>query len=97
MFLDIYAAILLTLPILFPVILSLGFDTIWYGVIMVRVMEVGLITPPMGLNVFILAGVSETHVGIIFRGVVPFIMADILHIALLVAFPALSLYLPTRM
>jgi C4-dicarboxylate transporter DctM subunit len=97
MFLDIYAAILLTLPILFPVILSLGFDTIWYGVIMVRVMEVGLITPPMGLNVFILAGVSETPVGVIFRGVVPFIMADILHIALLLAFPALSLYLPTRM
>ena len=97
MFLDIFAAILLTLPVLFPVALSLGFDPIWYGVIMVRVMEVGLITPPMGLNVFILAGVTETSLGTIFRGVVPFVIADFLHIALLVSVPALSLFLPSVM
>jgi tripartite ATP-independent transporter DctM subunit len=97
MFLDIFAAILLTLPILFPVALSLGFDPIWYGVIMVRVMEVGLITPPMGLNVFILAGVTETSLGTIFKGVVPFVIADFLHIALLVSVPALSLFLPSVM
>jgi tripartite ATP-independent transporter DctM subunit len=97
MFLDIFAAILLTLPILFPVILSMEFDPIWYGVIMVRVMEVGLITPPMGLNVFILAGATNTPLGTIFRGVVPFVAADVLHIALLVGFPALSLLLPTIM
>ena len=97
MFLDIYAAILLTLPILYPVILSMGYDPIWYGVIMVRVMEVGLITPPMGMNVFILAAVSDIPLGTIFKGVIPFIIADILHIALLVAFPALSLFLPNIM
>jgi tripartite ATP-independent transporter DctM subunit len=97
MFLDIYAAILLTLPILFPVIVSLGFDTIWYGVVMVRVMEVGLITPPMGLNVFILAGATNAPLGIIFRGIVPFLIADILHIALLVAFPGISLFLVRMM
>jgi tripartite ATP-independent transporter DctM subunit len=97
MFLDIFAAILLTLPILFPVILSMGLDPIWYGVIMVRVMEVGLITPPMGLNVFILAGATNTPLGTIFRGVVPFVAADILHIALLVGFPVLSLLLPNIM
>jgi len=97
MFLDIYAAILLTLPILFPVIVSLGFDPIWYGVVMVRVMEVGLITPPMGLNVFILAGATNTPLGIIFRGIVPFLIADILHIALLVAFPGISLFLVRMM
>jgi tripartite ATP-independent transporter DctM subunit len=97
MFLDIYAAILLTLPILFPVILSMGFDPIWYGVIMVRVMEVGLITPPMGLNVFILSGATNTPLGTIFRGVVPFVAADVLHIALLVGIPGLSLFLPNIM
>lgn len=97
MFLDIYAAILLTLPILFPVIVSLGFDPIWYGVVMVRVMEVGLITPPMGLNVFILAGATNAPLGTIFKGVVPFLIADILHIALLVAFPGISLLLVRAM
>jgi C4-dicarboxylate transporter DctM subunit len=86
-----------TLPILFPVIISLGFDPIWYGVVMVRVMEVGLITPPMGLNVFILAGATDTPLGIIFRGIVPFLIADILHIALLVAFPGISLFLVRMM
>lgn len=97
MFLDIFAAILLTLPILYPVILSLGFDPIWYGVIMVRVMEVGLITPPMGLNVFIMASVTDEEIGTIFKGVVPFVIADIAHIALLVFVPALSLFLPSLM
>jgi C4-dicarboxylate transporter DctM subunit len=97
MFLDGPSAIILTLPILFPVILSLGFNPIWYGVLMVRVIEVGLITPPMGMNVFILAGVTNTPLGIIFRGIVPFVVADVLHIALLVAVPALSLFLPNLM
>ena len=97
MFLDIFAAILLTLPILFPVILSLGYDPIWYGVLMVRVMEVGLITPPMGMNVFILGGVTDVPLGTIFRGVVPFVIADVLHIALLMIFPILSLFLPNVM
>lgn len=97
MFLDIYSAILLTLPVLYPVILSMGFDPIWYGVIMVVVMEIGLITPPMGMNVFILAGVSDTPMGTIFKGVVPFVIADILLIALLVFIPSLSLLLPNLM
>jgi len=97
MFLDGPSSIVLTLPVLFPVVLSLGFDPIWYGVIMVRVIEVGLITPPMGLNVFILAGVSNMPLGNIFRGIVPFLISDILHIAMLVAFPAISLFLPNAM
>jgi tripartite ATP-independent transporter DctM subunit len=97
MFLDGPSSIVLTLPVLFPVILSLGFDPIWYGVIMVRVIEVGLITPPMGLNVFILAGVSNMPLGYIFKGIIPFFIADLLHIALLVAFPAISLFLPSAM
>lgn len=97
MFLDAPAMIILTLPVLYPVILSLGFDPIWYGVIMVRVMEMALITPPVGLNVFVLAGATDVPLGIIFKGIVPFFLSDILHIALLVGFPVLSLFLPSVM
>lgn len=97
MFLDAPSAMVLTLPILFPVILSLGFNPIWYGVIMVRVIEIGLVTPPFGMNVFVLASVSDVPLGVIFRGIVPFVIADVLHIALLVAFPAISLFLPSIM
>ena len=97
MFLDIFSAIILTIPIFFPVVMALGFDPIWYGVIMVRVMEMGLITPPVGMNVFILGGVTDIPVGTIFRGVIPFVVADIFHIALLIAVPILSLYIPDMM
>jgi tripartite ATP-independent transporter DctM subunit len=96
-FLDAPSAVVLTLPILFPVILSLGFDPIWYGVIMVRVIEVGLITPPMGMNAFVLAGVTNTPLGTIFKGIIPFFIADIFHITLLIAFPGISLFLPNVM
>jgi C4-dicarboxylate transporter, DctM subunit len=97
MFLEIFSSILLTVPILFPSIVAMGFDPIWFGVIMVRVMEIGLITPPIGMNVFMLAGVTDTPLGTIFRGIVPFVIADLLHVALLVAFPQISLYLPQTM
>ncbi len=96
-FLDIYAAIILTVPIIYPVVLALGFDVVWFGVIMVRVMEMGLVTPPMGMNVFILASVSDVPIGTIFRGIIPFVIADVAHVALLVAIPSLSLFLPNTM
>jgi len=97
MFLDIMSSIILTIPIFFPLILSSGFDPIWYGVIMVRVMEVGMITPPVGMNVFVLAGVTDIPLSTIFRGVIPFIVADFFHIVLLIAVPSLSLLLPNMM
>jgi tripartite ATP-independent transporter DctM subunit len=96
-FLDIYAAIILTVPIIFPVVVAMGFDVVWFGVIMVRVMEMGLITPPMGMNVFILASVTDVPIGTIFRGIIPFVIADMAHVALLVAVPSLSLLLPNTM
>lgn len=96
-FLDIFACILLTLPFIFPVTQAIGFDPIWFGVIMVRCMEVGLITPPFGLNVFILSGVIDVPAGTVFRGVLPFVLADFLHIALLSALPVISLWLPSMM
>ena len=96
-FWDIFACMLLTLPFIFPVVEAIGMDPIWFGVIMVRCMEVGLITPPFGLNIFILSGVINVPVGTLYRGVLPFVLADFCHIALLVAVPALSLWLPSTM
>ena len=96
-FLDVYSALILTVPIIFPVIVALGFNPLWFGVIMVRVMEIGLITPPFGMNVFILSSVTGVPIGTIFRGVIPFVITDFCHVALLVAIPALSLFIPMSM
>jgi tripartite ATP-independent transporter DctM subunit len=97
MFLEIFSCIVLTIPILFPTIQALGFDMIWFGVIMVRVMEIGLITPPIGMNVFMLGGVTRLPMETIFKGIVPFLIADFLHVALLIAVPQISLWLPNTM
>jgi C4-dicarboxylate transporter DctM subunit len=97
MFFDIYAMLILTIPVIFPTIQAMGFDPIWYGVIMVRVIEIGLITPPFGINLFGLAGTVDVPVGTMYRGVVPFFIADILHVTLLIAVPALSTFLPNLM
>lgn len=97
MFLEIFSSIVLTVPILYPTVIALGFDPIWFGVLMVRIMEIGLITPPIGMNVFMLAGVSDTPLSTIFRGIVPFLIADFCHVALLIAIPQLSLFLPNTM
>jgi tripartite ATP-independent transporter DctM subunit len=92
------AMIVLTVPILFPVITALGFDPIWFGIIIVRVVEIGQITPPVGINVFIMQGIAkDIPMYDIFRGIVPFLMADILHVALLIAVPGIALFLPGLM
>ncbi len=91
---DSLAIILLTIPIFFPVIQKLGFDPIWFGIITVRISEMGLITPPIGMNVFIIKGVAQdVPMYTIFRGIVPFLIADACHVALLVGFPSISLFL----
>jgi C4-dicarboxylate transporter DctM subunit len=90
--------LLLTVPIFFPLVTSLGFDPVWFGIIVVVVVEISLITPPVGLNVFVLKGVvGDVSTGTIFKGVTPFWMVDILRLILLLAFPALVLYLPSQM
>ncbi len=90
--------ILLTIPVFFPLILGLGYDPIWFGILIVVVVEIGLISPPVGMNLFVLKtllpGVSQNTV---FRGVLPFMLADVVRMALLIAFPAISLYLPSLM
>ena len=90
--------ILLTVPIFAPLVEGLGFDLIWFGILVVVATEISLITPPIGMNVFVLKGVlKDVSVGTIFKGVTPFWVADIFRIILLVLVPALSLYLPSMM
>jgi tripartite ATP-independent transporter DctM subunit len=86
---------LLTVPIFFPLVTSLGFDPIWFGIIVVCVIEISLITPPVGMNIFVLSSVVPSiPTTAIWRGVLPFVGADVLRMAVLIAFPALSLWLP---
>jgi tripartite ATP-independent transporter DctM subunit len=90
--------VLLTLPVFFPVVVQLGFDPVWFGVIIVCVVEIGLISPPVGMNLFVLKSLlPEVSTGTVFRGVMPFMWADVLRLALLVAFPAIALWLPRLM
>ncbi len=90
--------LLLTVPIFFPLVISLGFDPVWFGIIVVVVTEISLITPPVGLNVFVLKGVvGDVTTGTIFRGVTPFWMMDIVRLILLLIFPTLVLFLPSQM
>ena len=90
--------LVLTMPIFFPVITGLGFDPIWFGVVVVVMLEMGLITPPVGINVFIVKSVAP-HVDMseIFRGVWPFLMAMIALVVLLILWPDLALMLPNTM
>ena len=98
MFFDGLAMLVVTLPVVFPIISGLGFDPIWFGVICVIVIEMGLITPPVGVNVFVVKGVAaNVPMETIFRGVLPFWFAMAVCLVLLVAFPDIALYLPGRM
>lgn len=90
-------AILITLPLVYPVICDLGFDPIWFGVIMVIIMEMGMITPPFGLNVYVLAGVSDATMGTIFKGILPFIIGIFVLVLILILFPDLCTFLPDSM
>ena len=95
---DCYAIMILTVPIIFPVIEALQFDPIWFGVLMVIVLEVGLITPPVGLNVFVLKSAApDVPLTVIFRGIIPFLFAALVAIALLIAIPDIALFLPSNM
>jgi tripartite ATP-independent transporter DctM subunit len=90
--------IILTIPITYPLILKMGFDPIWFGVMITVITEMGLITPPVGVNVFIIAGVAkDVPMYRIFRGVVPFVLAMLVLVVLLLVFPQIALYLPQTM
>ncbi|CAA0124594.1 C4-dicarboxylate TRAP transporter large permease protein DctM [Mycolicibacterium vanbaalenii] len=96
MFLDGISMILIAAPLLHPILTGYGFDGIWIGVLIVKVAEMALITPPVGMNAFVYSGaVREAGLGRVFRGVVPFLVADVVVVALLIAFPAIVTFLPS--
>jgi TRAP-type C4-dicarboxylate transport system permease large subunit len=87
--------ILLTVPVLFPLVVHLGFDPLWFGILVVVVVEIGLISPPVGMNIFVLRTLlPHVSTGTIYRGVIPFVVADIIRLGILVALPVLSTWLP---
>ncbi|MBA7623670.1 Sialic acid TRAP transporter permease protein SiaT [subsurface metagenome] len=95
MFLDVAAMTVLTIPIFFPLITSLGFNPVWFGILFVRMAEIAMITPPIGMNVYVIAGVApDVPMQTIFKGIIPFVLADFCHVALLMFVPALVLFLP---
>lgn len=97
-FLESISMMLLTVPIFYPIVGALGYDLIWFGVVVIVVIEIAMITPPIGMNIFVLRGVlPDIPSTTVFKGVIPFILADIVRITLIVAFPIIALWLPSFM
>jgi TRAP-type C4-dicarboxylate transport system permease large subunit len=95
---DALAMVILTVPIVFPVITALGFDPIWFGVIIVMTVELGLIHPPVGMNVFVIKSViKDVDMSTIFVGVLPFVVTDLVRLAILILFPVIATWLPESM
>jgi C4-dicarboxylate transporter DctM subunit len=94
---DAFSVMIITVPILFPAVMALGFDPIWYGVLMICTVELGLISPPFGMACFVVAGTTKVPVAKVFRGVLPYFIAQIVVVLILMAFPAISLFLPGLM
>ena len=108
MFMDAIGMLVLTLPVVYPAVIALGYDPIWFGIVVVKMAEICLITPPIGLNCFVVAGVARelrsedgSSLAIplqdVFRGIGPFFVADVLTVAVLLAFPSIVLWLPETM
>ena len=98
MFLDTVSILLITMPIIFPIITAVGYNPIWFGVLVVKLEEISLITPPVGINVYVIKGVApDIPLNDIFMGIIPFLVMEIVVIALLIAFPEISLWLPSIM
>ncbi|MSQ63714.1 MAG: TRAP transporter large permease [Betaproteobacteria bacterium] len=90
--------ILLTVPVFFPLIVHLGLDPVWFGILIVVVVEIGLISPPVGMNLFVLSTLlPQVPTRVVFRGVLPFVLVDCARLAILIAVPSISLYLPSLM
>ncbi|MCB1475164.1 MAG: TRAP transporter large permease [Rhodobiaceae bacterium] len=98
MVLDGLGMMILTLPVIYPAMMALGFDPVWFGVIVVKMIEIGLVTPPVGLNCYVVNGVRpDIPLETIFRGVLPFLVGEIIIMTLLIAFPEIVLFLPNTM
>lgn len=92
---DTVAAMVITLPFVLPLVTELGYNPIWWGVVLIMAIEVGMITPPIGMNVFVLFGVAKNiPLKTIFKGILPFFYADVVRILIIIVFPGLALWLP---
>ena len=96
-FLDQLSILILTIPIALPLVVKLGFDPIWFGILVILLAEVGMVTPPVGLNVFIVSKSANMPVGEVFHGVLPHVVAHVALIALMIVFPQIILWLPSTM
>jgi TRAP-type C4-dicarboxylate transport system permease large subunit len=97
-FMDAFAMIMLTIPIFFPVAEALGYDPIWFGVVIVLISEMGVITPPVGINVYVVYGVAkDVPLEVIFRGVLPMLLALLICNLIILLFPQIALFLPGLM
>ena len=95
-FLEGIGMMLITVPVFLPVIIGYGYDPIWFGVLVVVVVELGLITPPVGMNLFIIqAQIPDTSIRTLYRGIMPFLIAPLILIAMLFVLPQLTLWLPS--
>jgi len=98
MFMDGIGMLLLTLPVVHPAIIALGYDPVWFGIIVVKMVEIGLVTPPIGLNCFVVNGVRpDIPLSDVFKGIWPFVVADFITVGVLIAFPGIVLFLPEMM
>jgi len=98
MFMDAIGMLLLTLPVVYPAVIALGYDPIWFGIIVVKMAEICLITPPIGLNCFVVNGVRpDIPLTTVFRGIMPFFIADVVTVGLFLAFPDIILWVPRLM
>ena len=98
MFMSAVGMMMITLPLVLPVIINLGYDPIWFGIIVIKMSEIALITPPVGVNVYVVKGVApDIPLEIIFKGTLPFLAMDLLTVSVLIAFPQIVLFLPQTM
>ncbi|WP_346796036.1 TRAP transporter large permease [Halomonas sp. Bachu 37] len=97
MVLDQLAILSLTMPLAFPIASALGYDAVWFGIIVTKTVEIGLLTPPLGLNVYVTAGQTKLPLSTVFVGILPFILLEVLVLSILLLFPGLTLWLPNMM
>ncbi|MBW2146081.1 MAG: TRAP transporter large permease [Deltaproteobacteria bacterium] len=96
-FMDAISLMLLTLPVVFPVMMALGYDPVWFGVVLVLLLEIGLITPPVGMNLFVIQGIARQPLGIVAWGAFPFVILMLIMVVMLALYPQLALWLPAKM
>ncbi|GAB6143282.1 TRAP transporter large permease [Desulfocicer niacini] len=93
-FIDSLALIMLTIPIFYPIVVNLGYDPIWFGIIIVLLSQMGIITPPVGINVYVVSAIAKQPITVVFRGITPFLIALIVGTGFMIAFPVIVTFLP---